>query len=154
MLPRKSVQTTKKRIAELERELQILKCTKPKVVSDDPYEFLLMCDLLNMDAKIREVLEAAPFKLTNKSTADFTFKRLLDQFPGRTVKEQKDNLRRFLIEHPALRTLNIELLLQRVYIWNHYHDFFEQRSFPERPIQEVLDEHPIPDDEPPELPEE
>ena len=154
MLPRKSVQTTKKRIAELERELQILKCTKPRVVADDPYEFLLMCDLLNMDAKIREVLEAAPFKLTNKSATDYTFRRLLDQFPGRTVKEQKEALRKFLVDHPALRTLNIELLLQRVYIWNHCHDFFEERSLPERPIQEVLDEHPIPIEEPPELPEE
>ena len=152
MRARKGDDETKKRIEELEKEIQILKCARPAIVADDPYELLLMCDLFSMDQKLIEAIEATPFKITNRPVADYTFKRLLDQFPARTVREQKDKLRHFLHEHPALRTMNIQLLLQRVYMWKHYHELFEQRTFPQNAIKETVDSAPI--EEPPELPEE
>ena len=150
---RKAADKDQQRIAELEKELQILKCTKPRVVVDDPYELLLMCNLHGIDAKFKDSLEAGTSKLLSKTTKDFVFKRLLEQFPAQTVKEQREMLRKFLVDHPALRTMNMELLLQRVYMWKNYHELFEQRSFPENPIQDVLDEQTTPIEEPPDLEE-
>ena len=141
------------RIEELEKELYILKNTKPRIVVDDPYELLLMCNLYGIDAKHRDSLEAGTSKILNKTTKDLLFKRLLDQFPAQTVKEQRDALRKFLADHPALRTMNMELLFQRVYMWKHYHSSFEQRSFPENPVQDVLNEQTTPIEEPPDLEE-
>ena len=151
MLSSRNTEKTQQRIEELEKELQILKCTKPRLVVDDPYELLLMCNLLGVDAKFKDSLEAGVSKILSKTTKDYVFKRLLEQFPGQTVKEQREQLRKFLVDHPALRTMNMELLLQRVYMWKHYHELFEQRSFQENPIQDALNEQTTPIEEPPDL---
>ena len=146
---RKKCDSTEKRIEAIEKELRILKATKPRIVADDPYELLLMCDLFAMDKKILEALETTPFKIANRPVSDAMFKKLLDQFHGATVMEKKNNLKQFMHEHPALRTMNIELLLQRVYMWKNYHELFEQRSFPQNQIKEVLEQNPTPIEEPP-----
>ena len=142
-------QKDKERIEELEKELAILKATKPRIVADDPYELLLMCNLLNLDAKIRDTLAANPTTLSRKSTKDEVFSKILNMFRGRTITEKKQELINFLREHPALRTLNLELLMQRIYMWQHYKELFEQRTFPSNPISEVIAE-----EEPPQLIEE
>ena len=141
---RKRVTSTEKRIEELEMELTILKCTKPKIEQDDPYELLLLIDTLSMDAKVKDSMDHAPTTILKTPQTDPLFQIILNMFPGKTVVERKHGLLQFLKEHPAIRTGNLHLLRQRIYMWKNYKELFEREQVQCRTISEVLTENEPP----------
>ena len=103
-----------------ERELLQHMCTTVKV--DDQFEALNMVCTEQMNAKIQEIIDYRASVIYNTKCSDPTLAKILVFFGGRTVTDRKKTLLYFLEQNPALRTNNLELLLQRVAVYFKFHD--------------------------------
>ena len=110
------------------------------IACDDMYEYLTIAFMKGMNEKIADAVKYSIATFQNISSKDEIMKQILDFFEGNTVKEKRAALHNFIKEHPALRTTEPKILLQRLKLGKKYGEVFAQRPFPQTPIKDAIDE--------------
>lgn len=116
------------------------------LIEDDFFEYLIIARAEAMSGKIQDMLNYTTEVYRQLSDKNVTMKQILSFFQGKTSKEKKEELRKFIKEHPEFRTTCPELLLQRLRLTKKYGDLFAQRDIPQQPIRDAIKETngPIP----------
>ena len=110
------------------------------ITCDDIYEFLIIARQKEMEEKINDALNYTNEIFRRLSVKEEIMKQILEFFEGNNAKEKKDNLKKFLNEHPVFRTTDPKILLQRLKIGQKYGEIFSQWTFQDTPIKDAIDE--------------
>ena len=110
------------------------------IACDDMYEYLTIACMKAMNEKIEDAVKYSIATFQNISCKDEIMKQVLDFFEGNTIKEKRAALHYFIKEHPALRTTDPKILLQRLKLGKKYGEIFAQRPLPQTPIKDAIDE--------------
>ena len=129
----------KKQIAALTERVKALEEKGASLIIDDLYEYLAVARTKAMNEKISDALKytrEAYDKLTEK---DATMKKILSYFNGRTARERKNELFRYIKDNPVVRTSDPEIMLQRIRYIKKYGDILASEDIPQTPLKDAID---------------
>ena len=139
----------KKQIAALTERVKALEENGASLIVDDLYEYLAVARTKAMNEKISDALAYTREAYDKLTERDNTMKKILSYFEGRTVRERKNELFRFIKNNPVCRTADPELVLQRLRYIKKYGDILAAEDLPQTPLKDAIDRSntplPIPD---------
>ena len=131
----------KVKIIELENKIRQYENNHYGLVNDDMFEFLVIARSNAMQGKIKEAIECSADFYRKVSTRDEIMTQVMTFFEGKTIKEKKDALRKFLTENPHYRTMDPKLLLQRLRLGKKYGEKFADLDVvPQNPIKDAIEQ--------------
>ena len=132
------IESLKLKFEEISMLLQTCQVNEHGIVCDDWFEFLAVAKQSLLDEKIRDALNYSANKLLRISDKDPFMIQILSFFEGKTSREKKLNLVRFLEKHPSLKSAHPECILQRLRLINKYEDKFSHLNLTETPINDAI----------------
>ena len=134
------IESLKLKFEEISMLLQTCQVNEHGIVCDDWFELLAVARQELIDEKIRDALNYSSNKVLRISDKDPFMIQILSFFEGKTSREKKLNLVRFLEEHPSLKSVHPERVLQRLRLIKKYGDEFSRLNLATTPINDAINE--------------
>ena len=127
-----------KQIREFQEKIRVVTHLENLVFIDDLYEYLLIARPAAMNEKITDAAKCSAEHFRKTPDKNPLMKNILAFFPGKTSLERRIGLKNFLLENPAYKTSDLNLLLQRLQMRDLFQDILEREDIEERPIKDAI----------------